>query len=533
MTTQAQSCARYLRGVPAMGALAVLAGLTLFLSTRWGIGVTADSTSYLGLRPHDPGHAPLYGGLMRLAALLPLDVTTAARVYHVVLYAATAVVSWRLLYSATGRASAAWAGALLVAFTSQGLALYSTALSEPTFMFLVVAGIYGLSSWIDTRRPWLLAGAAAAAALATLARYPGVALVGTGALVSFIAGGEHLRRRATRAVLFAAAGLLPTTLWFAYVVRASGSAAGRQAALAGTADAETYYDGLLEATRYLLPTEFPEPARLAALAAALVLLVAATVAFHRRATVRPPSERGAHRYLPLVLLCFTTLYLAVVLLALLVEPYLPISDRYLYPAWVTLVLLGAATIPELTRVPWGRRAVGALVVAFVALSAARAAKTAADGYEQGWAYASKDWRSSPAVAYVNALPSEAVVYSDNPFALIYLTDREVHRLPQEILRRRGAENPNYGLEVEEMRRRLRDTNGVVVIFERSRGPFVMPALSRLRQAVDLEERARFEDAVVYALAIKRPSVKGGYPRANSGVLPTSRSRVDDSHALPK
>ena len=61
-----------------------------------------------------------------------------------------------------------------------------------------------------------------------------------------------------------------------------------------------------------------------------------------------------------------------------------------------------------------RRVVAAGVIGFVALSTARAAKVAADGYTEGWGYANEEWRSSPAVAFVNELPSDAVVYTDDP-----------------------------------------------------------------------------------------------------------------------
>jgi hypothetical protein len=499
----------------AVALLVVVTAAVLLLSTRLGIGVSADGTAYLGLRAHDVGHAPLYSGLMRLLALLPFDVATLARIYHVAVYAATAAISWHLLRDATGRAWPAWAGALLIAFTGQALALYSMALSEPTFVLLAVLSFWMLSSWVDTRSPRLFVGAAAAAALATLARYPGIALVATGALTVFAAGSPGLLRRCGRAAAFGSIGAVPAIVWMAYVARESGTAGGRQAALAGTADAGTFYDGLLEAARYVLPTELPVAVRIAALALALAMLAAATLAFYRRAPAgeAPVAERGrhAHRYLPLILVVFCVTYSALVVLAVLVEPYLPISDRYLYPLYVALVLLGATTVPALALTPAMRRIVAAGVVGFVALCTARAAKVAGAGYEEGWGYAAAAWRSSPAVAFVKDLPSGTAVYSDDPFALLYLTHHDVERVPNAVVRRLGAENANYEAEVAQMRERLRETDGVVVIFERSRGKFVMPVLPRLIQSIPLEEQARLGDATVYALAAPyRHAARGGY-----------------------
>jgi hypothetical protein len=211
------------------------------------------------------------------------------------------------------------------------------------------------------------------------------------------------------------------------------------------------------------------------------------------------------------LVVFAATYSALVVLAVLVEPYLPISDRYLYPLYVALVLLGATTVPALALTPALRRIVAVGVVGFVALCTARAAKVAGDGYEEGWGYAAEAWRSSPAVAFVKELPRATAVYSDDPFALLYLTHREIERVPTAVVRRLGAENANYEAEVARMRERLRETDGVVVIFERSRGAFVMPVLPRLIQSIPLEEQARLDDATVYALAAPyRYAARGGY-----------------------
>jgi len=506
-------------GVRTATALALIVAVTvavLLLSTRLGLGVSVDGTAYLGFRPQDVGHAPLYGWLMRLAALLPFDIRIVARLYQAVLYAATAAVSWQLLRNATGHALPAWVGALLIVFTGQALALYSMALSEPTFVLLLVLTFWALSAWVDTRSPRLFVGAALAATLATLARYPGVALVATGTLVVFAASAPSLRQRCARAAAFGAIGLLPALAWMAYVARETGTAGGRQAALAGTAGAHTFYGGLLEAARYVLPTEFPASLRIAALAVALAALTAATLAFYWRsrthgADAGSSSEQTWHRYLPVILVTFLATYSGVVVLAVLVEPWLPISDRYLYPAYVALVLLGATTVPALASSRVMRRGVAVAIAAFVALTVVRAAKVADNGYEHGWGYSADEWRSSPAVAYVNALPRGAAVYSDDAYALLYLTTHEVHDVPDVIERRLGTENPDYEREISEMQRRLRATHGVVVIFNRDRGEFVMPVLPYLLESLPLEEKTRLGDATVYTIAEHDlHAAQGGY-----------------------
>ena len=489
-----------LRSSYAVAALAALCAVVLLLSTRLGIGVTVDSTSYLGFRPHDAGYPPLYSGLMRLAAGLPVDVAVLARLYHVALYAAAAVVVWRLLHAATGRSAPAWAGAILSVFAGQAVVVYSMALSEPTFVVLTLLTLQALSSWVDGRTRRVFFIAAVLAALATLARYPGVALVATGALTVLVAGGGTAVRRVARSAAFATIGFAPLAIWMAYVALTQGTAVGREAGLAGTADASTLYEGLLEAARYLLPTDFPPALRIAALVTVLAAIGAATAAFYaQRERVTPHADRP-HRYLPLILLGFVASYLSVLVLAVYVEPYLPILDRYLYPAYVALVMLGVIVLADLKqRRVLARRVVAVAVVGFVALSLVRTAKVVRDGYVEGWGYESSEWRSSATVAYVATLPPSTAVYSDDPYALLYLTKRDVEEVPQKIVRRLGAANPAFEHELTHMRERLEDTDGVVVIFERDRGKFVMPVLPDIERAMPIYEHARFEDAALYAV----------------------------------
>ncbi|HEY3516842.1 MAG TPA: hypothetical protein VGL98_07305, partial [Gammaproteobacteria bacterium] len=67
-------------------------------------------------------------------------------------------------------------------------------------------------------------------------------------------------------------------------------------------------------------------------------------------------------------------------------------------------------------------------------------------------------------------------------------------------------------EISEMKRQLRATKGVVVIFDRDRGEFVMPVLPYLLESLPLEEKARLDDATVYVLAEHdfHAAAQGGY-----------------------
>lgn len=480
--------------------LAVTCAAALLFATRWGIGVGPDATGYLAYKPLDPGHGPFYALLMRIADVLPGEVTTAARIYHAILYAVTPIVAWRLLFAATGSAARAWTAALLIAFGSQAVMLYSQALSEPTFVLLELLTVWLLSSWADAPSPRLLAGAGIAAALAALTRYPGVALAATGALTILIAGRSRPLRRLGAAFGFGVLATLPVLAWMAYIAAVDGTAGGRNAALSGTADAATFYGGVLEAARYLLPNEIPAVVRLAALGSVLAAIVLAAI---RRPATQSDTADGArrrHRYLPAILAAFVVPYLALVVLAVLVEPALDVSDRYLYPAYVAMVALGAICIPNLARGTQSRRLVAAAATVLVALGIVRAGKTVAQGFDEGWYFSAPSWRQSPTVAYLNALPGNAAIYSNGYYALVYLLDRHVRPIPDKILRRRGDPNPRYETELAAMRDELRATGGVLAVFDNNRKQFQLPTVAELKAAMPLEEVTRLADGTIYGVA---------------------------------
>ena len=123
-----------------------------------------------------PGFTLLLAGLGKLG----VDPLTGARVVNALAFAGIVLLVGVVVRRPTGSVPAGVVAAVLAAAASDLLALSASALSEPLFILLGVAGLALLAAYLDQPRPALLAGASALVAAAFLTRYVGIALIVAG-----------------------------------------------------------------------------------------------------------------------------------------------------------------------------------------------------------------------------------------------------------------------------------------------------------------------------------------------------------------
>ncbi len=274
--------------------------VAVVLATGKGLYVSPDAVFYVGTarnwldgRGFTPpaGVPPLEhfppGFTVVLAALgrLGLDPLTGARVVNALSLAAIVALVGLVVRSRTGSVPAALVASVLAAAAVDLLALSGSALSEPLFILLAVAGLVALGAYLDQPRPALLAGASALVAAAFLTRYVGIALVIAGV------AGLLWRRRWLAAGVFGAATVAPVALWLLW---ADGGAGDRSVAfhMFGA-------DYLGQAVRPLARWVVPWPGPPAGFVLA-VLVVAAGVVVAQRVPATP---------LTWLLVAFTVAYL--------------------------------------------------------------------------------------------------------------------------------------------------------------------------------------------------------------------------------
>ena len=523
----------------AAAAGALLAGWS---TSRYGVGVSPDSASYIGAArslarggglafnglpfAHWP---PLYPMLLALFGRLRVDPIQAARLCGVALAGVNAALAALLAFRLSGRSASAGAAAgLLIAAAPEITRIHAMAWSEPPFLALTLAGlciltthcvrgteaqrgtdgsgVAGETEGAGARRSavqlGMVVGLGAIVGAAALTRYAGAALIPPFALCIWRFGAGTSRQRMAGLVLFAGVALLPLVCWLVYL----------QAGAHVPSDRPLAFHPPHGPAWLLLPA-----AVYMALAASRRLRHAADSALEKPSTsphhpVAPSPHharqaKGTDRaILALWLYAFLAVYFGFVLFSMtFVDAFIPFDGRNMAPAIVCGMLALVRPLCGAFGRLSGVRAAGltgkGLAAAALGLLVGRAAQgiqLAERFHETGNGYSGRAWAHSRGLAWIAAAPPVARILSNAPEVIAYRFGRRAVPFPAKFSTTSLARNPRLDADVAAFREAMR--GGAIAIYFR-RDP-----RSYLLSPADLEGRCGLApvldlgDAVVYAPA---------------------------------
>ncbi len=503
-----------LRPLLAPAAACAAAGLLLYATRLYGPGLSPDSVAYtatarhiaagLGVLSYDNtplvDQPPLYPALLALVHLpTGIDPLSAARGLNALLAGLTLLVAARLLAPRVRSLALFALGIGAIAVARPLFAVGSYSLTEPLFIFLCTLFLWLADRYAARRGLGTLLLLAGAAALATLTRYVGVALIATGGLLLLLERGAPWGRRAARAALFGVVAAAPVAAWLARNLAVAGSLMGPRAPSRTTLAAALRYTLETLGGWAVAPDDLNDVRDVLPM---LALPVPATAADGGS----EGSPRAWHPLLPAVL--FVALYFALLLYTSTSVLYDRIGDRLLAPLFIPLLLLLVSTLDGWAHAKGERRrgrlaAAGAGLLVFLLLSGTatvvRAAK-AADGGAGG--YHRRSWQESPMVAHLHAQPPAAAstLYTNAPDALYILFDRQGMLPPS-----RNVYDPAQTPAILEGLRGVWPPEGAALLlwFDRQERVYLFSP-QELAAAAQLQELMRFEDGAIYAVARAEP-----------------------------
>jgi 4-amino-4-deoxy-L-arabinose transferase-like glycosyltransferase len=505
--------------------LALTAVAIVILATRFGIGITSDSTVYLEagrnllngrglialtakgelepLTHYPPLYPAILALLTRVGFLLGgLSIESTARVLNSFLFSANVLlVGIALRRYARDSYWLPILGALLTLTAPDIIAIHTFALTEGLFIFLGLSGLVFLSRFIDTdQRAWLIASAAVIA-LALLTRYVGVTLALTGVLVLLFVNGRTLRRRCSDALFFGLIACAPMALW---AVRNMGHSSGMtdrefgfhpvrlRQIVAGFSTVSTWL--LLGKVR----TDYRIVVFVAEVVAASLFVIhllrrtrASALGNKEHPDIATADEAGTLRkrrssLLPIIILVFIVAYVAfLIFTAFFVDADTVLDHRTLVPVHVAAIILICAlawkVFATLREVRPPRIAFVALAIILLGSYSIRLGGWLIEARQDGQGYASRAWKESKTIARVKNLPAGVTIYSNGYDAIYYLTGRPAIYLPEKTNHNTGRPNENYETEVEEMRRDLEQGKTVLVYLKTLPERWFLPSEAELVQ----------------------------------------------------
>lgn len=475
---------------------AAVAAALVAVGTRWGPGVSPDSTGYLetarrlsalwrgsGGGPAG-GHAlagsvpPLYPVLLAALHGAGLAVLAAARLVGAAVFALTVLAAGRAgLRAGRSAQASAWAAAT-VALCPHLLMIHVMAWTEGLFLLFTLVSLHLLSGLTGrSRLRTLPAGLAVCAAMMT--RYAGPPLVLTG-LIVLARARAPLRRRLTDAALFSLLSCGPLAVW---ILAGPGAGPGRTPA---------FHPPTISHLRGAAATLYSLflPLGLKAWGGWAVWVLAAMAPLVLGLLVRElrrDARRRDGRLLPYGL--FAVLYPAFILTAMtFVDAPIPLDYRILSPLLLCLIIAAARVVGDAARPGPGRgrrAAFLAVIWGFTLAWAVRSAQLSADLYADGEGYTARRWHDSRLLDAVRALPADTVLYTNGPDVIGFHTGRPCRALPARLDYRSRRPNAEYPQAMAALEAEVVAGDAAIVWFADMKDRTLYPTLDELRARMPL------------------------------------------------
>jgi hypothetical protein len=472
----------------------VLVGVAgLIILTRQGIGTSPDSVVYLGSArnlldgyglsvPYGPAinlpmthYPPLYPLLIALSGAFSADLLQGARVIHILLFGANLFLIGLIINSLLPGNLWMLAVGLALMFASQTmLIIHAMAWSEPLFIFLGFSGLYFLANYLRLSQRLQLSVSAVLIGLTFLTRYAGVAFLMSGALAILLFGRKSLRHKFIDVILFGAVSCLPTAVWMVRNMILSGTLTNRELLFhpINTGHLVQFVDIL--STWVSVPLSIPAKARLVLLLGAFAF--ALWFYFwqrHKRAGSAPRGDSSSGQAktpeLLMVIVLFVIIYIFFIIFSIsFIDANTPIDERILSPVfvggWIVILYL-AGRFLVLKEVPRFAKLLAILALGLISFSyLLQGVEWLSENQSTGFGYSGLKWEQSETLNQVMNLSPGLLVYTNRPEPIYLASSRPVMQLPNSQNSATQQGNPQYRLELEQVREQLEQAGGIVVYF---------------------------------------------------------------------
>jgi hypothetical protein len=509
---------RILVGRLVLPVIAVLAAMLAFQTAQPHPGVSVDSGEYLAVSeglaegrgftmPYvnfdEPWRVlsrgdrvamiqfpPLYpAALASFQEGFGLSSLDAARLIGSLAFFLTLLLAMLLIHKKTQRPYASvLAGALLVA--PDLLITHAMAWSEPLMLLGLVAGVHGVTNYLESRKHRYLILAGCAGAFAALTRLAGVALIAGFAIVLLIGKTGSPGRRLRVAGVFTSLSLVPLIVWLVRNSLVYGAPSEKSIGLHPPG-----LSSLVQATRTIGNWMVPG-GTLSLIAGIALLAVLLTIG-------RSPMLQALHGRRGSFALTCGVVGLTYVVFVLFSRTFLdqnvPLDARILAPIQV-LALLWVCTAVDVYQGSAKRAlALGALLLLGL-LTVGRGLWTATEFSSfEVTSYTNDRWRSSETLEFVADVPADTMIISNAVDAMWLWHDRSTQLIPARENLYSGNPNENYPDQVRELVSATRCRTAIVVFFNKPTRKPRRVIEERLVIELGLEPIQRFDDGIVYSV----------------------------------
>lgn len=491
--------------------------LLLLYHTRNGPGITGDSVSYVmgaenlvagrgysrtaggGEAVPITGFPPGYSVFLASAAFLGDNFFQVGKIVNAVLFAVNIFLTGYLIWKFTQSVWASILGNSIILLSDDLIFIHSWIMSEGLFIALMLAGIHLILSYLESgdRRTLALAGLLFCGA--TLTRYVGIALIGTGLLAIIFINSKDFKQRVVDAALFGLMSFAPVLMWLMRNASLEGTTTNREFAFhPPSKELITAFLGTANAWTFPLRLGIPKTLR-AIISASVFALIPGAYYF---SSIRDGDRSGGinrspYSKLPWFLGLLIPLYLIVLVAN---TTFLDASTstagaaRYLAPVFVVAVVWIIGMVARLSQYwnHWIKRYILAVLALFILGMYAVRATTFISDPGRAFRYTDNKHEMTDVVATIGDIDTSTILIS-NDIQLVYvLSDRPAYLFPILFDKYRQRDREDFNEQIEFAREKLEE-GAILIVFTPMKDEEMM-----VLELLDVVSISIFDGAIFYA-----------------------------------
>lgn len=467
-----------------------LAGVALYwFTTTTGIGVGYDSFIYLSAAENllsgkglvwslGPGsgeplthYPPLYPFSLATAGLMTrLELVDAARAMTALLYGLNLVFVSSFIGRFTQSSIPVILSGLSLLASPIFMEVHLMAMSEPLFITVWLSSYLFLFRFIEHEKNLDFILSAVLCGMGILSRYAGAAFAPAFAIILVLFSKKSLGDRLWRGSLFIALSLAPILLWYTRNYLAAGTATNRILQF-HPAYQEQLQIGYARMLYWIFPERLSFPVALVPgiflMAFTLFGAYLALWFWWDRKRV-PIVERKPLVFVGASLISIVA-YASLLLFSLtFFDASTRLADRILSPIYLLGTMVLFVTLWRIWR--YSRSQALQLVLAsvygcFLLTQTVQAGAQVISMKTQGLGFTSTEWTTSETIDFIGQLPEETVVYSNEAFAIAFLTGVRPNAIPERIDPVTKQPHLDIDAKLDQMRRQIAAENGFLIIFD--------------------------------------------------------------------
>lgn len=493
--------------------------LHLYANWNWGVGVSHDSIFYIsaaenflageGLNWIDAGNVdkplthfpPLYPVSLSVLGFLT-GVREAVDWGGALLFGINVGLVALIVYLGTKSNLISCLSGLLALISPIFLDVHFEAMSEPLYLTYTLSSFILLVIYLRCPKSWLLTLAAVVASCAFLTRYVGVSVVLTGAIVVFFLYPGSYKDKTRKTFFYGLIAFIPNTLWYLRNYLLTGSLTNRAFSFHPITKTKLS-EGVLSISEWVFPETIPVGFRLSIIfVIALIIVIGQITMYLHLKNTEKQDEVNQQNPILVLLVLHVCVYVGLLFLSLtFFDISTRLNHRILIPLYVVTLILGMISIQRmmsLIKIPLRNTLylISAALFAVIMITYAfRSWEVVGVNRKEGRGYTSSAWQRSEIIALLNRLEKDTVVYSNEAFAIYYLSGISAYGIPEKFDPVKAEIRDDFWLMMDTMRETLKMPNSALVVFHQGYLRDGMPIFDEIVEGFVLAHESR--DGVVF------------------------------------